>query len=122
MCGPTGFGILYGKESLLSEMPPYRGGGDMIDKVTFEETTYNIAPFRFEAGTPPIAASIGFDKALEYLDGIGMANIAAREEELVQYRSEEHTSELQSRGHIVCRLLLGKKSHMHTDGRMSRWC
>src|SRR5690625_1294652 len=89
MCGPTGFGILYGKESLLSEMPPYRGGGDMIDKVTFEETTYNIAPFRFEAGTPPIAASIGFDKALEYLDGIGMANIAAREEELVQYALDE---------------------------------
>lgn len=89
MCGPTGFGILYGKASLLKEMPPYRGGGDMIDKVTFEETTYNIPPFRFEAGTPPIAASIGFDKAIEYLQGIGMDKIAAREEELVNYALNE---------------------------------
>ena len=89
MCGPTGFGILYGKASLLEEMPPYRGGGDMIDKVTFDETTYNIPPFRFEAGTPPIAASIGFDTAIEYLQGIGMEQIAAREEELVNYALNE---------------------------------
>lgn len=89
MCGPTGFGILYGKASILENMPPYRGGGDMIDKVSFEETTYNIPPFRFEAGTPPIAASIGFDKAIEYLQGIGMDQIAAREEKLVTYALEK---------------------------------
>ncbi|MEX0770324.1 MAG: cysteine desulfurase [Balneolaceae bacterium] len=85
MCGPTGFGILYGKKEYLEEMPPYRGGGDMIDKVTFEETTYNIPPFKFEAGTPPIAAGIGLGTAIDYLSGIGMDKIAKREEELVQY-------------------------------------
>lgn len=85
MCGPTGFGILYGKADLLEEMPPYRGGGDMIDRVTFEKTTYNSIPFRFEAGTPPIAATIGMGAAVDYLSSIGMDNIAAREAELVEY-------------------------------------
>lgn len=85
MCGPTGFGILYGKKSLLDEMPPYRGGGDMIDKVTFEKTTYNITPFKFEAGTPPIAAGIGTGEAVDYLNGIGMDNISKREHQVVQY-------------------------------------
>lgn len=85
MCGPTGFGILYGKKSLLEEMPPYRGGGDMIDKVSFEETTYDIAPFKFEAGTPPIAAGIGLGAAIDYLNEIGMENISAREQKLVDY-------------------------------------
>ncbi|MCC5914838.1 MAG: cysteine desulfurase [Balneolaceae bacterium] len=85
MCGPTGFGILYGKASLLEEMPPYRGGGDMIDKVSFEETTYNVPPFRFEAGTPPIAAGIGLGSAIDYLNEIGMKQIAQREAELVNY-------------------------------------
>jgi cysteine desulfurase / selenocysteine lyase len=85
MCGPTGFGILYGKKELLDAMPPYRGGGDMIDKVSFEETTYNVAPFRFEAGTPPIAAGIGLGAAIDYLNSIGMENIEAREHELVHY-------------------------------------
>lgn len=85
MCGPTGFGILYGKKSLLDQMPPYRGGGDMIDKVTFEKTTYNITPFKFEAGTPPIAAGIGTGEAVDYLNGIGMENIAKREHQVVQY-------------------------------------
>ncbi|CAN5242615.1 cysteine desulfurase [soil metagenome] len=85
MCGPTGFGILYGKKELLDEMPPYRGGGDMIDKVSFEETTYNVAPHKFEAGTPPIAAGIGLGTAIDYLNNIGMDQIAQREHELVSY-------------------------------------
>lgn len=85
MCGPTGFGILYGKKELLDAMPPYRGGGDMIDKVSFEKTTYNVVPFRFEAGTPPIAAAIGLGSAIDYLNDIGMAQIAQREAELVDY-------------------------------------
>jgi cysteine desulfurase / selenocysteine lyase len=89
MCGPTGFGILYGRKELLEEMPPYRGGGDMIEKVSFEETTYNIPPFRFEAGTPPIAAGIGLGSAIEYLTSIGMEAIAERENELVQYAVEK---------------------------------
>ena len=85
MCGPTGFGILYGKMELLEGMPPYRGGGDMIDKVSFEETTYNRVPFRFEAGTPPIAASIGLSSAIDYLNKIGMSVIEERENQLVDY-------------------------------------
>ena len=89
MCGPTGFGILYGKKKLLDSMPPYRGGGDMIDKVSFEKTTYNIPPFRFEAGTPPIAASVGYGSAIEYLNSIGMQNIEQQENHLVQYGVEK---------------------------------
>ncbi len=85
MCGPTGFGILYGKKEYLDEMPPYRGGGDMIDKVSFEETTYNVAPFKFEAGTPPIAGGVGLSAAVDYLNSIGMDKIEQREEELVHY-------------------------------------
>ena len=85
MCGPTGFGILYGKKHLLDDMPPYRGGGDMIDKVSFEETTYNVAPFKFEAGTPPIAAAIGLSEAVDYLENIGMENIAEYESDLIHY-------------------------------------
>ncbi|TVR19224.1 MAG: cysteine desulfurase [Balneolaceae bacterium] len=89
MCGPTGFGILYGKKHLLEGMPPYRGGGDMIDKVTFEETTYNVVPFRFEAGTPPIASSIGLSEAVDYLSEIGMDAIEEREAQLVEYAVNE---------------------------------
>ncbi len=85
MCGPTGFGILYGKEKYLEEIPPYRGGGEMIDKVTFEETTYNTLPHKFETGTPPIAAGIGLGTAIDYLTAIGMENITGREQELLQY-------------------------------------
>lgn len=85
MCGPTGFGILYGKMGLLEAMPPYRGGGDMIDKVSFEKTTYNRVPFRFEAGTPPIASAIGLSSAIDYLNTIGMEVIEERENRLVEY-------------------------------------
>lgn len=89
MCGPTGFGILYGKEKYLEEMPPFHGGGDMIDKVTFEETTYNVLPHKFEAGTPPIASGIGFGAAIDYLNDIGMEAIAEREHELLEYATEK---------------------------------
>lgn len=89
MCGPTGFGILYGKETYLNEMPPYRSGGDMIDKVSFEETTFNRLPYKFEAGTPPIAAGIGFGAAIDYLNEIGIENIAKREHELLAYATNK---------------------------------
>tara|TARA_B100000575_G_C23117294_1_gene646029 strand:+ start:767 stop:1795 length:1029 start_codon:yes stop_codon:yes gene_type:complete len=89
MCGPTGFGILYGKKELLDEMPPYRGGGDMIDKVTFEKTTWNDLPHKFEAGTPPIAAGVGFGVSIDYLNTIGMEIIEQREQELLQYATKK---------------------------------
>ncbi len=92
MCGPTGFGILYGKKELLEAMPPYRGGGDMIDKVTFEKTTWNDLPFKFEAGTPPISAGIGFSTSIDYLTEIGMENIAAREHQLLEYATAKLSS------------------------------
>lgn len=89
VCGPTGFGILYGKKELLDSMPPYRGGGDMIDKVTFEKTTWNDLPHKFEAGTPPISAGIGFGVAIDYVNSIGMDHIAEREAELVDYATKK---------------------------------
>jgi cysteine desulfurase/selenocysteine lyase len=89
MCGPTGFGILYGKEKYLEAMPPYRSGGDMIDKVSFEGTTFNKLPHKFEAGTPPIVAGIGLASAVDYLTDIGMDNIAAHEQQLLQYATKQ---------------------------------
>ena len=86
--GPTGIGILYGKAELLDSMPPYQGGGDMIRSVTFEKTTYNDLPYKFEAGTPDIAAAIGLGAAIDYLNGIGMQRIAAYEHELLGYGTE----------------------------------
>jgi len=89
MCGPTGIGVLYGKAHLLEKMQPYQGGGDMILSVTFEKTTYNVIPSKFEAGTPPIMAAIGLGAAIEYLSGIGLDNIAAYEHELLEYATEK---------------------------------
>jgi cysteine desulfurase/selenocysteine lyase len=89
MFGPTGIGILYGKESLLNAMPPYQGGGDMIDQVTFEKTTYNDLPHKFEAGTPNIAGGIALGAAIDYLNGIGMQNIEAYEADLLAYATEQ---------------------------------
>jgi cysteine desulfurase/selenocysteine lyase len=89
MCGPTGFGILYGKKDLLNAMPPYRGGGDMIDKVTFEKTTWNDLPHKFEAGTPPISAGIGLGASIDFLNNLGMTAIAEREHELLDYATEK---------------------------------
>jgi cysteine desulfurase/selenocysteine lyase len=88
LCGPTGIGMLYGKSSLLEAMQPFKGGGDMIASVTFEKTTYAAIPHKFEAGTPPIAAAIGFGAAIDYLESIGMDDIAAHEHELLSYATE----------------------------------
>ncbi|MBV9481852.1 MAG: cysteine desulfurase [Acidobacteria bacterium] len=89
MYGPTGIGVLYGKIALLDEMPPYQGGGDMISSVTFEKTVYNKVPHKFEAGTPDMSGAVGLHAAIDYLDGIGMDNIARYEHELLAYASEE---------------------------------
>jgi len=83
--GPSGIGILYGKTSLLEEMPPYQGGGDMILSVSFEKTTYNELPYKFEAGTPNIAGVVGLGAALDWVSGIGLDRIAAHEHELLEY-------------------------------------
>jgi len=86
---PSGIGVLYGKQALLEAMPPYQGGGDMIRKVTFEETEYNTLPYKFEAGTPNIADVVGLGAAIDYLSDIGMDNIAAYEAELLDYATEK---------------------------------
>jgi len=86
--GSTGIGVLYGKYDLLDAMPPWMGGGDMIATVTFEKTTYNDLPYKFEAGTPHIAGAIGLGVAIDYLNGLGMANIAAYEHELMAYGTQ----------------------------------
>ena len=83
--GPTGIGVLYGKEELLDKMPPYQGGGEMIKNVSFEGTTFNELPFKFEAGTPDYVGSTAMAKALDYVSAIGMDNIAAHEHELTTY-------------------------------------
>ncbi len=89
LCGPTGIGILYGKAALLERMQPFKGGGDMILSVTFEKTTYNTIPYKFEAGTPPIAAAIGLGAAVDYLSGIGMHAIAAHELDLLNHATAQ---------------------------------
>ena len=86
--GPSGIGVLYGKKDLLNTMPPYQGGGDMIERVTFEKTTYRDAPARFEAGTPPIVEAAGLAAAIDYVDEIGMENISSHEQELLNYATE----------------------------------
>jgi len=91
MCGPTGIGVLYGRESLLQAMPPWQGGGDMILAVSFERTVYNELPYKFEAGTPHIAGAIGLARAVEYLEGIGLERIAAAEHDLLEYATARLT-------------------------------
>jgi cysteine desulfurase/selenocysteine lyase len=86
--GPTGFGILYGKAELLERMPPYQGGGDMISAVSFEKTVYNTLPHKFEAGTPHIAGAVGLAAAIEYVERIGLSQIAAYEADLLGYATE----------------------------------
>jgi cysteine desulfurase / selenocysteine lyase len=88
MYGPTGIGVLYGKTALLEAMPPYQGGGDMISSVTFEKTTYNKLPYKFEAGTPDIAGVIGLGAAIDYVADVGMGAIAAHEHDLLAYATE----------------------------------
>ena len=89
MCGPTGVGILYGKEKWLQELPPYQGGGEMIKEVSFEKTTYADLPHKFEAGTPNIAGGIAFGAAVDYLNSIGLKDIAIYENELLKYATKE---------------------------------
>jgi cysteine desulfurase/selenocysteine lyase len=89
MCGPTGIGVLYGRESLLNTMPPWQGGGDMILAVSFEKTVYNGLPYKFEAGTPDIAGAIGLGAAIDYLETLGMERIAAAEQALLVYANEQ---------------------------------
>ena len=89
MFGPTGIGVLYGKADWLEKMQPFKGGGDMILSVTFEKTTYNTIPFKFEAGTPPIAAAITLGAAVDYVNGIGMAEIQGHDTDIVDYATRE---------------------------------
>ncbi|MEI6047593.1 MAG: cysteine desulfurase [Bacteroidota bacterium] len=105
--GPNGIGILYGKEKWLSELPPFQGGGDMVDKVTFEKTTYNELPFKFEAGTMNYPGAIGLARALEYVLSIGREDIAFREKELLSYSTERLS------------LLNGLKIYGNSSGKIS---
>jgi len=86
--GPTGIGVLYGKAALLEAMPPWQGGGDMISSVTFEKTTYNVIPHKFEAGTPHIAGGIGLGAAIAYLEALGLPDVAAHENDLLGYATD----------------------------------
>ncbi|MCG9910723.1 MAG: cysteine desulfurase [Flavobacteriales bacterium] len=89
MYGPTGIGVLYGKRKWLEAMPPYQGGGDMIETVTFEKTDYNVIPFKFEAGTPHIEGAIGLAEAIRFIQETGIENIEKREQELLHYAMEK---------------------------------
>ena len=89
ICGPTGIGVLYGKTNLLESMPPYQGGGDMISSVTFEKTTYNALPYKFEAGTPNIADTIAFGVAIDYVHDLGLKAISSYEHDLLTYATEK---------------------------------
>ena len=89
MYGPTGIGFLYGKKEILNKMPPYMGGGEMIKEVTFEATSYNVLPYKFEAGTPNIADVIAFKRAIEFINNLGKDNIKAYEDELLTYATEK---------------------------------
>jgi cysteine desulfurase/selenocysteine lyase len=86
--GPTGIGVLYGRGALLETMPPYQGGGDMIRSVTFEHTSYNEVPYKFEAGTPNIAGAIGLGCAIEYLTALDLDRVSAHERELLAYGTD----------------------------------
>ncbi|MDO9424959.1 MAG: cysteine desulfurase [Methylobacter sp.] len=121
---PSGIGVLYGKQALLEAMPPYQGGGDMIRKVTFEETEYNTLPYKFEAGTPSIADVVGLGAAIDYLNAIGMDKIAAYEAELLAYATEKARQikglriigEAEHKGAILSFVL--DKIHPHDIGTM----
>ncbi|MGZ8190960.1 MAG: SufS family cysteine desulfurase [Methylococcaceae bacterium] len=121
---PTGIGVLYGKQALLEAMPPYQGGGDMIRKVTFEKTEYNVLPYKFEAGTPNIADVVGLGAAIDYLNEIGMDTIAAYEAELLDYATDKARQikglriigEAEHKGAILSFVL--DKIHPHDIGTM----
>jgi cysteine desulfurase/selenocysteine lyase len=88
MYGPMGIGVVYGKREFLERMPPYQGGGDMIASVSFEKTTYNTLPYKFEAGTPNVAGVVGLGAAIDYILGLGLSAIAAHERDLASYAAE----------------------------------
>jgi cysteine desulfurase/selenocysteine lyase len=121
---PSGVGVLYGKQALLEAMPPYQGGGDMIRKVTFAETEYNVLPYKFEAGTPSIADVIGLGAAIDYLNTIGMDKIAAYEAGLLDYATDKAgqikglriIGEAEHKGAILSFVL--DKIHPHDIGTM----
>ena len=121
---PSGIGVLYGKQALLEAMPPYQGGGDMIRKVTFEETEYNTLPYKFEAGTPSIADAVGLGAAIDYLNAVGMDKVAAYEAELLTYATEKAKQikglriigEAEHKGAILAFVL--DKIHPHDIGTM----
>lgn len=122
--GPSGIGVLYGKQDILNVMSPYQGGGDMIRKVTFEETEYNTLPYKFEAGTPPIAEVVGLGAAIDYVSAIGMDKIAAYEAELLAYATQQAThidglqiiGQASEKGAILSFVL--DKIHPHDIGTM----
>jgi cysteine desulfurase/selenocysteine lyase len=89
MYGPTGIGVLYGRESMLEQLPPYQGGGEMISSVTFEKTTYNDLPFKFEAGTPDYVGSTALGEAIRYIEKTGLENIRHQEDHLLRYATEK---------------------------------
>ncbi|MEA3405134.1 MAG: cysteine desulfurase [Pseudomonadota bacterium] len=138
MYGPTGIGVLYGKEALLDVMPPYQGGGDMIYSVTFEKTEYNVLPYKFEAGTPHISGAIGLAAAMKFMQEIGLDRIAAYEAELLKYATEQLKAiegvriigEAENKGGVVSFILEGAHPHdmatlMDQDGvavRASHHC
>ena len=117
--GPNALGFLYGKEDLLNQMPPYQGGGSMISEVTFEKTTYNTLPNKFEAGTPAIAEVIAFRLAIEYLNSIGLTEIAKREHQLLEYATSElkkikgirFIGEAKSKSAVISFLIEGTHPH-----------
>ena len=121
---PSGIGVLYGKQALLEAMPPYQGGGDMIRKVTFEATEYNALPYKFEAGTPNIADVVGLGAAIDYVNKIGMDNIAAYEAELLAYATQQArqikglriVGEAEEKGAILSFVL--DRIHPHDIGTM----
>jgi cysteine desulfurase/selenocysteine lyase len=119
MCGPTGIGVLYGREALLDAMPPWQGGGDMISRVDFHESSWNTLPHKFEAGTPDISGPIGLHAAMDYLDAIGRQRIFEHDHELA-VRAVERLSEIpgirifgprQARGGLVSFVLPGVHAH-----------
>ena len=138
MYGPTGIGVLYAKEELLEIMPPYQGGGDMIYSVTFDKTEYNVLPYKFEAGTPHISGAIGLAAAVDFLNEVGLENIAQHEAELLAYATEKLSEieglriigEAEHKGGVVSFVIEGVHPHdmatlMDQDGiavRASHHC
>lgn len=125
--GPTGIGVLYGKEEWLDKLPPYQGGGEMIESVSFEKTTFEKLPFKFEAGTPDYVATHGLAKAIDYVSALGMDNIAKHEQELTRYCMDQMRTidgirlfgEQEGKDAVVC-FLVGDIHHMDMGTLLDR--